>query len=132
MKILRSVFDKNFIKITLMISVSFVFPKIYNTTNEIRALATGLIILMAAYMPIHSFNNASYFIIRSGGKTFITFLFDSCFCWAVSIPAAYFLAHYTRVPILPMYAAVISCELVKVIIGITLVNKGIWIKNITV
>ena len=117
---------------TLMISVSFVFPKIYNTTNEIRALATGLIILMAAYMPIHSFNNASYFIIRSGGKTFITFLFDSCFCWAVSIPAAYFLAHYTRVPILPMYAAVISCELVKVIIGITLVNKGIWIKNITV
>ena len=116
----------------LMISVSFVFPKIYNTTNEIRALATGLIILMAAYMPIHSFNNASYFIIRSGGKTFITFLFDSCFCWAVSIPAAYFLAHYTRVPILPMYAAVISCELVKVVIGITLVNKGIWIKNITV
>lgn len=73
-----------------------------------------------------------FFVSRSGGKTFITFLFDSCFCWAVSIPAAYFLAHYTRVPILPMYAAVISCELVKVVIGITLVNKGIWIKNITV
>lgn len=116
----------------MMISVSVVFPKIYNTTGGIRALATGLIILMAAFLPVHSFNNASYFIIRSGGKTFITFLFDSCFCWAVSIPAAFFLAHYTRLPILPMYATVLSFELVKVVIGVTLVNKGIWIKDITV
>ena len=39
-----------------------------------------------------AFLNASYFIIRSGGKTFITFLFDSCYCWAVSIPVAYSLS----------------------------------------
>ena len=116
----------------MMISVSSVFPRIYNTTDEIRALATGLILLMAAFMPIHSINNAAYFIIRSGGKTFITFLFDSCFCWVVSIPAAFLLAHYTSLPILPMYAAVLSCELVKVLIGAALVNKGIWIKDITV
>ncbi|MBQ8052415.1 MAG: MATE family efflux transporter [Lachnospiraceae bacterium] len=120
------------ISASLMFAISGIFPKIYNTTDEIRALAAGLICVTACFMPVHAFNNASYFIIRSGGKTFITFLFDSCFCWAASIPAAFYLAHYTQVPILPMYAAVCSVELVKVVIGLTLVNKGIWIRDITV
>ena len=116
----------------MMISVSGVFPKIYKTSDKIRALATSLICVTAAFMPVHSFNNASYFIIRSGGKTWITFLFDSCFCWLFSIPAAYYLAHFTQMPIVPMYAVVLSIELIKVGIGLTLVNKGIWIKDITV
>lgn len=120
------------ISASMMLAISGVFPKIYNTTDEIRALATGLICVTACFMPVHSFNNASYFIIRSGGKTFITFLFDSCFCWFASIPVAYFLAHYTGMPILPMYATVCSIELIKVVIGLTLVNKGIWIRDITV
>ena len=120
------------ISASLMFAISGIFPKIYNTTEEIRALAAGLICVTACFMPVHAFNNSSYFIIRSGGKTFITFLFDSCFCWAASIPAAFYLAHYTQVPILPMYAAVCSVELVKVVIGLTLVNKGIWIRDITV
>ena len=120
------------ISASLMFAISGIFPKIYNTTDEIRALAAGLICVTACLMPVHAFNNSSYFIIRSGGKTFITFLFDSCFCWAASIPAAFYLAHYTQVPILPMYAAVCSVELIKVVIGLTLVNKGIWIRDITV
>lgn len=120
------------ISAALMLLVSGLFPKIYQTTDEIRALATGLICIAAAFMPVHSFNNAAYFIIRSGGKTWITFLFDSCFCWAVSIPAAFYLAHFTSVPILAMYALVTSFELVKIVIGAVLVQKGIWIKDITV
>ena len=83
-------------------------------------------------MPIHAFNNAAYFILRSGGKTWITFLFDSCFCWIASIPAAYFLAHYTQVPIVQMYAMVSAMEIVKVAIGWKLVKTGFWIRDITV
>jgi Na+-driven multidrug efflux pump len=120
------------ISASLMLALSGLFPMIYNTTGEIRALATGLICVAACFMPVHAFNNASYFIIRSGGKTFITFLFDSCFAWVVSIPAAYVLAHFTEVPILPMYTAVCAIELIKVGIGLALVNKGIWIRDITV
>lgn len=116
----------------LMVSVSGVFPRIYNTGDEIRALATRLICVTACFMPVHAFNNASYFIIRSGGKTWITLLFDSCFCWFASIPAAYFLAHYTQIPIVQMFAMVSSVELIKVVIGLKLVNRGIWIKDITV
>ena len=116
----------------IMVSLSIVFPRIYNTSGEIRALATRLICVTACIMPIQAFNNASYFIIRSGGKTWITFLFDSFFCWVVSIPAAFFLAHYTQIPIVPMYALVTGSELLKVGIGLTLVNRGVWIRDITV
>ena len=116
----------------LMILVSGIFPRIYNTSAEIRTLATRLICVAACIMPIQAFNNASYFIIRSGGKTWVTFLFDSCFCWVVSIPAAFYLAHYTQMPIVPMYALVSGSELIKVGIGLRLVNKGVWIRDITV
>ena len=115
----------------VMLLIAGAFPRIYNTTGEIRALATGLICIAAAIMPVHAFNNAAYFIIRSGGKTFITFLFDSCFCWVVSIPMAWFLSRYTQVPILPMYAIVMSLEMIKIVIGAVLMNKGIWIKDLT-
>ena len=50
-----------------MLTLSLFFPRIYNTTDEIRKLATGLICIAALSMPVHAFNNASYFIIRSGG-----------------------------------------------------------------
>ena len=115
-----------------MAAVSGLFPLIYRTTDEIRHLASGLICIAALFMPVHAFNNAAYFIIRSGGKTFVTFLFDSCFCWIASLPTAFFLAHYTKVPILALYAVVSSVELIKVAIGSILINKGIWIKDITV
>ena len=50
----------------------------------------------------------------------------------VSIPLAFFLAHYTQLPIVPMYALVSGSELLKVGIGLTLVNRGVWIRDITV
>jgi Na+-driven multidrug efflux pump len=116
----------------LLFIISGVFPTIYNTSDEIRGLASGLIRISALFMPVYAFLNASYFIIRSGGKTFITFLFDSCYVWGVSIPVAYFLSHFTGMPILPMFAFVQGAELFKVVIGTVLVNKGIWIHDITV
>ena len=112
-----------------LFAVSGIFPHIYNTTDEIRGLATGLIRVSACCMPLYAYANSAYFTIRSGGKTFITFLFDSCFVWAVSIPAAWFLANHTAVPIVAMYFTVQMMDLVKCVIGFVLVQKGVWIQN---
>ena len=108
------------------------FPLIYNTSDEIRALASGLIVISAVCMPIYAFENAAYFIIRSGGKTGISFFFDSCFGWVFSIPLAFVLAHFTQIPILQMYFYVQLVELIKCAIGFVLVKKGVWINDITV
>lgn len=105
-------------------------PRIYNTEEEVRRIATGLILISACVMPLNAFNHASYFTMRSGGKTFITFLFDSVFVWVVSIPVAYSLAHFTAMPILPMYACCVSVDLAKAVIGFVLLKRKAWVKNI--
>ncbi len=74
--------------------------------------------------------HASYFTLRSGGKTIVTFLFDSVFLWCVSIPVAYVLSRYTGLAILPLYLSIQLLDLIKCIIGFILVKKGVWLNNI--
>ena len=115
----------------LMLCVAPFFPDIYNTDHEVRSLATSFIMVSACCMPMYAFENATYFTLRSGGKTFITFLFDSCFVWVFSIPLAYVLVHYTDMPITFLFLCCQMIELIKCLIGYALVKKGIWINNIT-
>ncbi len=105
-------------------------PQIYNTEPEIRTLATRFIWVVAACMPINAYANVSYFTMRSGGKTAITFLFDSCFSWAVSVPAAYVLSRFTDLAALNVFMIINMLEIIKCIIGFCLVRSGVWVRNI--
>lgn len=108
------------------------FPRIYKTTDEAKALATGFILISALCTPLGAFINSAYFTLRSGGKTGITFLFDSVFVWLVNVPLAYVLSTYTGVPILPMYFCCQAVDLIKCILGFILVKKGVWINRLVV
>ena len=110
--------------------VSPLFPRIYNTEAEIQILATSFIRVIALCMPIHSFANVAYFTMRSGGKTLITFVFDSCFAWIVSIPAAYLLSRFTYLPSLSIFICVCVLDLLKCVFGFILMQKGVWVKNL--
>lgn len=116
----------------LMAIAAPLFPKMYNTEENVRQLAAGIILIAAACMPMYAFENACYFTLRSGGKTLITFLFDSVFVWVFSIPLAYFIGHYTAMSIMPFYLCCQLIELVKCLIGYILVKKGIWVQNLAV
>ncbi len=110
--------------------VSPLFPLFYNTTGDVRALATSLIRIVALFMPMHAFIHASYFTLRSGGRTVITFLFDSVFIWAFSLPVIFVLSRCSNLPIIPLYFTGQALEIVKCVIGFILVKKGVWIQNI--
>lgn len=103
------------------------FPQIYNTSEEIRALATSFIAVSAIIMPFCSFSHASYFTLRSGGKTMVTFLFDSVFTWTVVVPTAFLLAHFTGLGIVSVYFLVQATELIKVVIGYFMVHSNVWL-----
>ncbi len=105
-------------------------PYAYNTTAEVRLLATRLLWIVCLYMPFAAFAHGSYFAMRSGGKTFITLLFDSGFMWLGSYLLAYTIAHFTALPILPFYLLVQGVEVIKSIMAFVLVKKGVWINNI--
>lgn len=120
----------NLIMATLLALFAPAIPNIYNTEPHVRQIATQLIYVVAVMMPAYSFSHCCYFTLRSGGKTIITFLFDSVFTWCVNVPAAWLLAYKTGLGIVLLYFGVQALEMVKVVVGFVLVKKGVWIHNI--
>lgn len=106
------------------------FPRIYNTSGEVRALARELLWLDAIFLTARGLYNNCYFTLRSGGKTFLTFLFDSASMWVVNLPLALALAHLTMLPLATMYLIVQSVDALKSVAGLYLVKRGIWIHNL--
>lgn len=113
----------------VLILIAPLFPQLYNTTDEVKEIAKNLIYVVAIMMPINAFLHSTYFTLRSGGKTIITFFFDSVFICCISVPVAFVLAHYTEIPIIAMFALVQSIDLIKCVIGFILVKKGVWLQN---
>lgn len=114
----------------IMAAVAPLVPQIYNTTDPVKALACDLLLVGAAMMPINAFTNACYFTLRSGGKTIITFIFDSAFLWVIAVPAAFVLSRFSPMPILPMYITVSLLDLIKCAVGYYLVKRRKWVNNI--
>lgn len=114
----------------VMLVCAPLFPMLYNTDPEVRTLARWLITITAVFMPQNAFLHAAYFTLRSGGRTIVTFLFDSVFVWVVSIPTATLLNRFTGFPVLGVYAMVQLADSVKCIVGFILVKKGVWLRNI--
>lgn len=115
---------------SILVGLSGVFPKIYNTTDAVRVIAKSIIMVEACMMPIHAFLHTAYFTMRSGGKTGITFFFDAGFLWIFSIPTAFLLSHYSGFSIAVTYALCRGVNIIKAIIGMVLLKKGVWIQNI--
>ena len=113
-------------------AVSGIFPLLYNTSAQVRHLASVLICINAVAMPFNSYTNATYFTLRSGGQTFVTFLFDSCFVWVCCVPLAYCLSRFTSLSIIPLFAICLSTDLLKCILGAIMLKQGKWIQNLTI
>lgn len=113
-----------------MILVGRYFPSIYKTEESIKELAKIFILISALVMPLCAFSHCAYFTLRSGGKTGITFLFDSVYTWVLIIPFAYVLANYTFLSIQLVFFLVQFTEMIKVAIGFFMVRSGTWIQNI--
>lgn len=114
----------------VMIVIARRIPEIYNTTAAVKQLAGSLIIISAAFMPLKGYVICLYYTIRAGGKTFITFLFDSCYTWVVCIPVVYALVHFTSLDIIRINIWFQVAANIKIIAGWILVKKGIWLVNL--
>ncbi len=115
---------------SVMALLAPIIPNIYNTEEHVKEMATKFLFVVAGLMPVFSFAHCCYFTLRSGGRTILTFVFDSVFTWGIVVPFAYCLAKFTNLPIVPLYLAVQSLEFIKCIVGFILVKKGLWIRNI--
>lgn len=112
------------------LGIAHLAPLLYNVGDEVREMATRLMQITALVMPLDAYVTASYFTLRSGGRTGITFLFDSGFVWLGNVPLAFVLVHVTDLPILAIYAIVQALFIIKAVIGGILLHGGVWVRNI--
>ena len=103
---------------------------LYKTSPESKALAAYFIRVDGLIMPLIAFANAAYFTLRSGGKTMVTFLFDSVFMWAVSVPVAFALTLLFRLEIHTVFAVVASLDFLKCIVGYLMLKNKVWVRTI--
>lgn len=116
----------------LMAIASTFFPSLYNTTPLVKETASRIILINACFTPQMALLHTSYFTIRAGGRTVITSFFDSGFLMACSIPTAFLLSRLTALPALTIFVIVCLTETIKLVIGLTMVHKNIWMRQITV
>lgn len=114
----------------VMAMVGRFFPSIYNTEDSIKELAKSFITISALVMPLCAFSHCAYFTLRSGGKTVVTFLFDSVYTWAIVIPLAYLLSNHTALTITAVFFIVQFSEIIKATLGFFMVRSGLWLQNI--
>ena len=114
----------------IVVACSGLFPLLYNTEPEVRALAKSFLIVSGAALPIHAFIHAAYFTIRAGGKTFVTLLFDSVYTWVVPVPLSLLLCSLTSLDITPIFMIVTFSDAVKLIISVPMLRSGFWAKNV--
>ena len=113
-----------------MITSGLFIPNVYKTTDTIKTMAFKFILVAAMAMPINTFNTSSYFMIRSGGKTLLTFLFDSVFSWTIRLPLAFVLVNFTNLGIIPIYILVTLSDAIKLPLAVIIIKTKIWLKTI--
>lgn len=106
------------------------FPMLYDATDSAKNIAKELIMVQSFFLPQMAFINAAYFTMRSGGKTLVTFLFDSVFMWLVSVPITFLLSRYTNMYVVMIFVAVQLADIIKTTVGLILIKKGVWVQNI--
>lgn len=129
-KLIAFAFALSLVLSAIMASTAPFFPQIYNTIPHVKLLATRILLIGALMMPLHAFSNSCYFTLRSGGKTLITFVFDSGALWVISIPVAFIIAHFTEISIIPFFAIIEGLNLLKCILGYILVKQRHWVVNL--
>ena len=114
----------------IMLPVAPFIPQVYQTSDAVRELATRFLRIYALCMPLFAYANCCYFILRSGGKTLITFLFDCVFTWVVCVPLAWSLVHLTGLGVAVIYLCVQLSDFIKCGLGHVFLTKGVWLNNI--
>ena len=115
----------------IVVCTSGLFPRLYNTSEAVRQLATLTIMISAALMPLQAYIFPVYFTLRAGGKTMLTTLFDCGSIWLLHLPLAFILSRFTSMPFLAIYAICNGTDLIYCVCGAFMIRGVTWIQYLT-
>lgn len=117
------------IGIIIIICAPFI-PLLYNVEPEAQEYATKFLTIAGMSLPLHALVHAIYFTVRAGGRTLVTFLFDSVYTWCVPAMISFILCRFTSTPIVLIYLFVQFSDAIKLAIGIPMLKPKFWAQSV--
>lgn len=114
----------------LMFILRNTVPQLYDFDDYIIQMSENLIAICACMVIVRVLSITCYFIIRSGGKVFITFLFDSVFTITIRFGITFIVVLTSNLSIYYIFLISELLEIIKIVVGLILVKKGIWLNNL--
>lgn len=120
-----------FLGIILILSSKGIPYMFTEVTESQKALATKLIIIYGSLLWANTLSVSSYFTLKVGGQSTLTFLLDTGTMVLLYIPISWSLALFTDLDIIYIYLIVRSLDLLKALLGVTLMRQYKWVNNLT-
>lgn len=115
-----------------IVSSFILVPLIFGELSPIaQQVALNLLIMVAFYMPIWSWQNAQNYILLAGGDSHSVSVIETTINVLVSLPIAFFMVHFTKISAVALYAVIKLSSLIKPVWAHFSLKKGTWIKNLT-
>ena len=108
------------------------FVALYNIPASTQALASDMLLFMAAAMPFISVAIISMMgVLRGGGDVRFVMVADIVFLWLVAIPLGFVTAFWLHWPVVAVYAVLKCDELLKTLLAAWRLRRGDWIRDLT-
>jgi putative MATE family efflux protein len=110
---------------------TFLVPIVFgNLSPAARAVTKGLVLTIAAYIPLWTLLNAQFALSRAGGDTAMGVWVDVGVTYAVFLPAAFALAGLTALGPVALFALAKISDLGKAAVAFWWLAKERWVKNL--
>ncbi len=130
--LLITVFAMGIVSGLFIISISGVFPMLYDVSDGASKLATQMIWVMGAVMPIASIDVLNIVgILRGGGDTRTSLIIDCGAVWCISIPLGLLTGFVLGWSPIFVYISMRMDTVVKATLSFIRILSGKWIRNVT-
>ncbi len=108
-----------------------IVPLVFGNLSDVAQRVTkGLVLVIAAYLPLWTLLNAQFALSRAGGDTAMGVYVDVGVTYVLFVPAAFALAAWTAMGPVPLYAIAKLSDFFKAAVARWWLAKEKWVRNL--
>ena len=116
----------------ILVAISDWYVGLYEVEPEVAVTTKRIIFVLAVYLIVKISNMViAGGVLRSGGKTKYTLYTDLMGTWIFGVPLAVLAAFVWKLPIEAVYAVLSFEEVMRLLVGLFILKKKIWMNNVT-
>ena len=116
----------------ILVAISDWYVGLYEVEPEVAVTTKRIIFVLAVYLIVKISNMViAGGVLRSGGKTKYTLYIDLMGTWIFGVPLAVLAAFVWKLPIEAVYAVLSFEEVMRLLVGLFILKKKIWMNNVT-